>query len=132
MFGLLYHEPLQYQNYKYPVWAEWIGWSLALSSIMMIPIVAIIQLCHTPGSLKEVKIDYQVNFLKSCKLHILNSNRVISSIGLIVLWCTIHFTKVSLFKSLVSVFFLILPGSGISCYNILGRTFLSSYPILIR
>lgn len=70
MFGLLYHEPLQYQNYKYPMWAEWIGWSLALSSIMMIPIVAIIQLCHTPGSLKEVNfyIDISLTLIEFLKI----------------------------------------------------------------
>lgn len=54
MFGLIYHEPLQYNDYSYPNWAEWVGWSLALSSIIMIPIVAIIQLVNTPGTLKEV------------------------------------------------------------------------------
>lgn len=54
MFGLIYHEPLQYKGYKYPYWAEWVGWSLALSSIIMIPLVAIIQLVKTPGTCKEV------------------------------------------------------------------------------
>ncbi|ERL83689.1 hypothetical protein D910_06366, partial [Dendroctonus ponderosae] len=53
MFGLLYHQPLVYNDYSYPNWAEWVGWSLALSSIMMIPLGAIIQLCKTPGSFKE-------------------------------------------------------------------------------
>ncbi|XP_044731196.1 sodium-dependent noradrenaline transporter-like [Chrysoperla carnea] len=53
MFGLIYHEKLQYNEYKYPDWAEWVGWCLALSSILMIPIVMIIQLVKTPGTLKE-------------------------------------------------------------------------------
>ncbi|XP_025831651.1 sodium-dependent noradrenaline transporter-like [Agrilus planipennis] len=53
IFGLLYHEPLQYNEYLYPSWAEWVGWSLALSSILMIPLVAIIQIIKTPGTLKE-------------------------------------------------------------------------------
>ncbi|CAG9764797.1 unnamed protein product [Ceutorhynchus assimilis] len=53
MFGLLYHQPLVYNDYLYPGWAEWVGWSLALSSIMMIPLWAIIQLCKTPGTFKE-------------------------------------------------------------------------------
>lgn len=52
-FGLIYHEPLKYIDYSYPNWAEWVGWSLALSSILMIPIVAIVQLVGTPGTLKE-------------------------------------------------------------------------------
>ncbi|XP_050293388.1 sodium-dependent noradrenaline transporter-like [Anthonomus grandis grandis] len=53
MFGLLYHPPLVYNDYYYPNWAEWVGWGLALSSILMIPIAAIVQLCKTPGSFKE-------------------------------------------------------------------------------
>nr|CAD7597644.1 unnamed protein product [Timema genevievae] len=59
MFGLLYYQPLQYNGYHYPYWAEWIGWSLALSSIMMIPLVAVIQLLQTEGSLKE-RIAYNI------------------------------------------------------------------------
>jgi len=59
IFGLLYHEPLEYNDYKYPGWAEWLGWSLALSSILMIPLVAICQLASTPGSLKD-RIAYSI------------------------------------------------------------------------
>lgn len=59
MFGLLYHQPLQYNDYSYPDWAEWVGWSLALSSIMMIPFVAIFQIMKTKGTLKEVR--YGIN-----------------------------------------------------------------------
>uniref|UniRef100_A0A8D9ATG9 Transporter n=1 Tax=Cacopsylla melanoneura TaxID=428564 RepID=A0A8D9ATG9_9HEMI len=54
LFSIIFHEPLQYNDYSYPGWAEWIGWSLALSSILMIPIVAIFKLVTTPGSLREV------------------------------------------------------------------------------
>ncbi|XP_021918357.1 sodium-dependent noradrenaline transporter-like isoform X2 [Zootermopsis nevadensis] len=53
MFGLLYQQPLKYNEYNYPSWAEWIGWTLALSSILMIPLVAIISIIQTPGTLKE-------------------------------------------------------------------------------
>jgi Sodium:neurotransmitter symporter family len=56
MFGLLYHQPLSYMGYSYPTWAEWLGWGLATSSILMIPLVAIITLIRTPGTLREVKI----------------------------------------------------------------------------
>lgn len=55
MFGLIYHQPLQYNDYAYPDWAEWVGWTLAMSSIVMIPLVAVIQLINTPGTLREVK-----------------------------------------------------------------------------
>lgn len=54
VFGLLYHEPLRYNDYLYPSWAEWIGWGLALSSILMIPIFMVSQLLKASGTFKEV------------------------------------------------------------------------------
>lgn len=54
LFGLLNPQPLKYNDYFYPKWAEWVGWSLALSSIVMIPLVAVIQLVKTKGTFKEV------------------------------------------------------------------------------
>lgn len=75
MFGLIYHQPLQYNDYNYPTWAEWVGWGLALSSILMIPLVAIIQLIKTPGTLREVShyIEYETQHLirKSTHLQLL-------------------------------------------------------------
>lgn len=56
MFDLIYHQRLQYNEYSYPNWAEWVGWSLALSSILMIPLVAIMQLLNTPGTFKEASL----------------------------------------------------------------------------
>ncbi|CAB3364110.1 Hypothetical predicted protein [Cloeon dipterum] len=53
LFGLLYHEPLKYMDYSYPTWAEWLGWGIATSSILMIPIVAVFQIAKSPGTLKE-------------------------------------------------------------------------------
>ncbi|KAJ3637606.1 hypothetical protein MTP99_001051 [Tenebrio molitor] len=53
LFGLLNPQPLKYNDYFYPKWAEWVGWSLALSSIVMIPLVAVIQLVKTKGTFKE-------------------------------------------------------------------------------
>lgn len=54
MFGLFYHQSLQYEEYKYPSWAEGVGWSLAMSSILMIPLTAIVTLWKTKGTLREV------------------------------------------------------------------------------
>lgn len=54
MFGLFYHQPLQYNDYFYPSWAEWVGWALTLSSILMIPLVAIIQIIKIKGTCREV------------------------------------------------------------------------------
>ncbi|CAF4858964.1 unnamed protein product [Pieris macdunnoughi] len=53
VFGLLYQQPLVYQNYIYPQWAVFLGWGLACSSIIMIPIVAIYKLISTPGNCRQ-------------------------------------------------------------------------------
>ena len=45
---------VSYGDYKYPPWAEFIGWLLALSSMLLIPGVAIWQLYRTPGTFMEV------------------------------------------------------------------------------
>ena len=72
MFGLFYHESLQYEEYRYPSWAEGIGWSLAMSSILMIPLTAIITLCRTEGTLKEVKF-----FKNKLRLPYNNNNNIL-------------------------------------------------------
>ena len=41
-------------KYIYPTGAKAVGWMLALSSILMIPIVALITICRKQGTLKEV------------------------------------------------------------------------------
>ncbi|XP_025408814.1 sodium-dependent noradrenaline transporter-like [Sipha flava] len=52
-FALIYHQPLTYNGYVYPEWAEWLGWTLAFSSILMIPGMAIVQMCRANGSFKK-------------------------------------------------------------------------------
>jgi len=47
---------VKYKNYRFPKWAEYTGWCIALSSILAIPIYAIVFLVRQTGSLKEVKI----------------------------------------------------------------------------
>ena len=42
-------------EYIYPTGAKAVGWILALSSILMIPIVAVITLCQKQGTLRQVK-----------------------------------------------------------------------------
>lgn len=54
-FALIDHQPLSYNGYVYPEWAEWLGWTLAFSSILMIPGMAIVQMCRASGSFKKVK-----------------------------------------------------------------------------
>ncbi|KAH8876275.1 Sodium-dependent dopamine transporter [Schistosoma japonicum] len=52
-FGLLNFQPLQLGDYTYPLWANLLGGFFSLSSILMIPIVAIIQILRTEGTFKE-------------------------------------------------------------------------------
>ncbi|ELT92925.1 hypothetical protein CAPTEDRAFT_144422 [Capitella teleta] len=53
IFGFSSWEPLKYEDYVYPSWANVIGWSIALSSILCIPVLAVIQITRTPGTLRE-------------------------------------------------------------------------------
>ncbi|XP_017778563.1 PREDICTED: sodium-dependent dopamine transporter [Nicrophorus vespilloides] len=57
IYGLLGYEPLSYEDYVYPAWANMLGWAIAGSSVMMIPLVAIYKLLTTPGSfMKRIQI----------------------------------------------------------------------------
>ncbi|KAF7989109.1 hypothetical protein HCN44_007419 [Aphidius gifuensis] len=50
VYGLLGYEPLSYEEYTYPAWANIIGWLITSSSIAMIPGIAIYKLISTPGT----------------------------------------------------------------------------------
>ncbi|XP_056643755.1 sodium-dependent dopamine transporter [Diorhabda sublineata] len=50
VYGLLGYEPLTYENYVYPGWANILGWVIAGSSVLMIPIVGLYKFIVTPGS----------------------------------------------------------------------------------
>lgn len=54
VYGLLGYEPLSYEGYTYPAWANILGWAIAGSSVLMIPIVAIYKILTTPGSCYRV------------------------------------------------------------------------------
>ncbi|XP_031570668.1 sodium- and chloride-dependent GABA transporter 2-like [Actinia tenebrosa] len=50
IFTLVTYEPLVYnKTYKYPAWGEAIGWCLAMSSIICVPVVAIINMMRASG-----------------------------------------------------------------------------------
>lgn len=50
IFSLVKYVPLTYNKvYVYPTWAIGLGWSLALSSMMCVPLVMVIRLCQTEG-----------------------------------------------------------------------------------
>ncbi|XP_043934667.1 sodium- and chloride-dependent creatine transporter 1-like [Protopterus annectens] len=54
LFHVVNYKPLTYNNsYVYPWWGEAIGWCLALSSMLCIPVTVICKLLHSKGSLQE-------------------------------------------------------------------------------
>ena len=54
IFTLIGHQPLAYKGYHFPEWCDAVGWLLALSSVGMIPGMAIYQIAITPGTLVQV------------------------------------------------------------------------------
>lgn len=59
VYGLLGYEPLSYEGYTYPTWANILGWAIAGSSVIMIPAVAIYKFATTPGSCYRVSCTVQ-------------------------------------------------------------------------
>jgi hypothetical protein len=55
VYGLIGYEPLTYEDYQYPLWANVLGWGIAGSSVLMIPGVALFKIITTPGTLSEVQ-----------------------------------------------------------------------------
>ncbi|KAM9375373.1 sodium- and chloride-dependent GABA transporter 2 [Pholidichthys leucotaenia] len=54
IFSLVKYSPLTYNNeYVYPWWGDGIGWILALSSMLCVPLFVAVKLYRTPGTLKE-------------------------------------------------------------------------------
>lgn len=66
VYGLMGYEPLSYEGYIYPVWANVLGWLIASSSIVMIPGMAIYKIITTPGSFVQVSILFIIFILKMC------------------------------------------------------------------
>lgn len=54
VYGLFGQQPLQYDNYFYPDWANNLGWCIAGSSVIMIPLVAIFKILTTRGTFRQV------------------------------------------------------------------------------
>lgn len=55
LFHLVNYKPLTYNNvYVYPWWGEVLGWCLALSSMLCIPVSVLYKLFRAKGSLREV------------------------------------------------------------------------------
>ncbi|XP_064487150.1 sodium- and chloride-dependent GABA transporter 1-like isoform X1 [Ornithodoros turicata] len=52
VFSLVQYKPLKYIDYVYPVWGQFIGWVLALSSMLCIPGYAVYKFLVTPGDFR--------------------------------------------------------------------------------
>uniref|UniRef100_A0A8C2Z5T6 Transporter n=1 Tax=Cyclopterus lumpus TaxID=8103 RepID=A0A8C2Z5T6_CYCLU len=54
MFHVVNYKPLTYNTvYTYPLWGEALGWALALSSMLCIPVTVLYKLLRCKGSLRE-------------------------------------------------------------------------------
>ncbi|XP_023222444.1 sodium- and chloride-dependent glycine transporter 2-like isoform X1 [Centruroides sculpturatus] len=53
IMGLVSYKPITYNEEPYPLWADLIGWALALSSLLMIPIWAIVVLYQNRKDLRK-------------------------------------------------------------------------------
>ena len=47
-------KPLNYDDYVFPLWANWVGWGIALSSMVLVPAYGIYKFFSIRGSLREV------------------------------------------------------------------------------
>lgn len=57
-FSLIKYTPLKYNNeYVYPWWGYAIGWLLALSSMVCIPLWMVYKISTTKGTFREVTFD---------------------------------------------------------------------------
>lgn len=55
------YEPLTYEDYVYPLWANVLGWLISSSSIAMIPGVAIYKILTTPGTFVQVSTNQRLS-----------------------------------------------------------------------
>ncbi|XP_048463693.1 sodium- and chloride-dependent GABA transporter 2-like isoform X1 [Rhincodon typus] len=54
IFSLINYSPLKYnKTYVYPVWSYALGWLLAFSSVLCVPLCILYKICMTKGTLKE-------------------------------------------------------------------------------
>ncbi|XP_036748936.2 sodium- and chloride-dependent glycine transporter 1 isoform X4 [Manis pentadactyla] len=49
IFTVIQYRPITYNHYQYPGWAVAVGFLMALSSVICIPLYALFQLCRTDG-----------------------------------------------------------------------------------
>ncbi|KAG8199648.1 hypothetical protein JTE90_009479 [Oedothorax gibbosus] len=52
-YGLVSYEPLSYEDYVYPPWANVLGMAIAASSVLCIPVVALFKILTTSGTFSQ-------------------------------------------------------------------------------
>uniref|UniRef100_A0A4W5JPK3 Transporter n=1 Tax=Hucho hucho TaxID=62062 RepID=A0A4W5JPK3_9TELE len=60
---------LSYDDYVFPSWSNVIGWGVALSSMMFVPVYAIYKFLSMPGTFKQVSVKTNPSHLRSCCLY---------------------------------------------------------------
>ncbi len=69
VFSLVKYKPLTYNKfYKYPDWSIGLGWGLALTSMICIPMMVVIKIIQSDGSLIEVRKSLHVKHVKHTHL----------------------------------------------------------------
>lgn len=58
--SIINFKPLTYDDYVYPPWANWVGWGIALSSMILVPAYVIYKFFSIRGSLWEVSSGWLV------------------------------------------------------------------------
>ena len=58
LFTWIDYQPSDYNGYKFPVWADVLGWMMTMSSVVAIPVVMVYKICTAPkkDSLFEVRV----------------------------------------------------------------------------
>uniref|UniRef100_A0A8C2B637 Transporter n=1 Tax=Cyprinus carpio TaxID=7962 RepID=A0A8C2B637_CYPCA len=65
VFSLVKYKPLTYNKfYEYPDWSIGLGWALALASMICIPMMVVIKIIQSDGSLIEVRKETTILVLK--------------------------------------------------------------------
>lgn len=52
--SIINFKPLTYDDYIFPLWANWVGWGIAGSSMVLVPSYVVYKFLSTRGSLREV------------------------------------------------------------------------------
>ena len=52
--SIINFKPLTYDDYIFPLWANWVGWGIAGSSMVLVPAYIVYKFFSTRGSIREV------------------------------------------------------------------------------